>query len=106
AGWGTEETRLRVSFHPPGTLGVDGMASLLDGWANEGWIADVVVCDYADILADPPGSHKDYRHAIGKNWEMLRALSVKYHALVVTATQATRDSYDKPSLLTRKSIPE
>ncbi len=102
--WDNQEPRLKFSFHPAGTLGVNKIGSILDDWAREGWMADVVVCDYADILADPPGI-KDFRHTIAKNWEGLRSLSMARHVLVLTATQARRDAYDK-ILLKREHISE
>ncbi len=105
AGWGDEESRIRFYFHPSGTLSVGDISSVLDGLALDGWLPDVIVVDYADILADPPG-HRDFRHCIAKNWEGLRSLSMARHALVVTATQANREAYDKPFPLNRKNISE
>lgn len=102
---GIGDTRMRISNHPAGTLGVDGMRDILDDWIQEGWVPDIVIADYADLLADPEGRRKDYREAIGQNWLMMRALSTQYHVLLATATQANRDSYDR-SLITRKNISE
>lgn len=78
----------------------------LDGQIREGWIPDVVVIDYADILAPEPGSAKeDYRHQINVTWQALRKLSQDYHVLVVTATQSDASSYES-DLLRRKNFSE
>jgi hypothetical protein len=66
----------------------------IEGKIQEGWIPDVVVIDYADILAPEIGvSSQDYRHQINTTWQALRRLSQDFHVLVVTATQSDASSY-------------
>jgi hypothetical protein len=96
---------LRTSFHPNSTINVAGIREKLVAGKREGWIPDVVVIDYADILANPPGRYENGRDAINATWKQLRALSQELHCLVVTATQADADSYDK-KLLSRKNFSE
>lgn len=65
----------------------------------EGWVADVVVIDYADILLPEPGcTGMDTRHQINETWKAMRRLSQKRHCLVVTATQSDAESYDATTL--------
>jgi hypothetical protein len=52
----------------------------------------VIVIDYADILANPPGFNES-RDATNATWKHLRRLSQERHCLVVTATQADAASY-------------
>lgn len=89
---GGEKDRLRLSTHSTGTLSVLGMRAILDRWQESGWTADLVVIDYADILAPPPG-RLDSKEAIDANWAALRAYSIEAHNLVLTATQANAAAY-------------
>ncbi len=85
---------LRLSVHPNSSINVEGIASTLDIWEREGWVPDVVVVDYADILAIPTGYSPGDRDAINETWKQLRNLSQTRHILVATATQADANSYD------------
>ncbi len=69
----------------------------IEDWAREGWMADVVIIDYADILA-PPSGVEQTRDQINSNWIDLRKLSQDFHCCVVTATQADAGSYDGKQL--------
>lgn len=82
------------------TLSIMEIKALLRIWERqEGFVPDVIVIDYADILApDPDFKRLDFRHQQNKTWQRLRALSQTQHCLVVTATQAASRSYDKESL--------
>lgn len=94
--------RLRLATYPAGTCSVADIDATLDGWAAEGWVVDVVVIDYADILAPPPG-HQEQRHQTNATWTQLRALSQARHCLVVTATQTDAASYTQ-AVLTRSNF--
>lgn len=100
----SHDSFLRISVHPNSTINVEGIESILTEWELRGFTSDVVVIDYADILGPPSNSSKqDIRDPIHKTWKQLRALASKKHCLVATATQATRESYDKP-LLDRRHV--
>ena len=47
---------LKLSVHPNSTISVHGIAAELDAWERQGWNADIIVIDYADILAPVNGS--------------------------------------------------
>ncbi len=86
--------RLRLATYSAGTLTVQELANVLDRWETaDRWVPDLVVLDYADILAPPPG-RMESREAIDKNWMMLRSLSTARRILLVTASQTDADSYD------------
>jgi hypothetical protein len=93
---------LKISCHPNSSIDVMGISSILKEWAREGWVVDVVVMDYADILAPSKGA-RDNLEAIDKDWRELRRLSQELHCLTVTATQANAASYrnEGGKLLTR-----
>lgn len=89
----SDDTYLRLAAYPAGTQTVAGLRSVLLREARKGWTPDVVVVDYADILAPPAGS-LDVRDGTNRTWQALRALSQELHCLVVTATQANAASYN------------
>jgi hypothetical protein len=94
---GHADSLLRLSVHPNSSLSVVGMAGILDVWEREGWVPDVIVVDYADILA-PPAGVQDLREQINSNWKALRGLSQARHCCVVTGTQADAASYTATTL--------
>lgn len=88
----TQETLLKLACYPNSTLSVNGLKAVLQGWERDGWVPDIVVIDYADILA-PISGVIDSREQINATWKALRALSQSLHCLVITATQAKASSY-------------
>jgi hypothetical protein len=92
----------RLSCHSNSTIGADGIGSVLRDWEREGWVPDVVVADYADIMA-PPSGVRETLDQIDETWKRLRRLSQDMHCLVVTATQSSAAAYsDKGKTLRRK----
>jgi len=91
--------RFKLIAHPAGTLTVNEIKNCLDTWEkHDGFVPDVVVIDYADLLSAEDSSIKEFRHKQDHVWKSLRALSQARHALVVTATQADADSYKRGRL--------
>jgi len=84
----------KLSCHFNSTLKIEGIRSILQDWEKTGWIPDVIVIDYADIL-DMSHPGLEGRDLINQIWKQMRSLSQKYHCLVVTATQADAKSYGK-----------
>ncbi len=83
---------LRISCHPNSSIGVAGISGMLRDWSREGWDADVVVIDYADLLA-PPAGIRDTLDQTDATWRYLRRMSQEMHCLVATATQASALAY-------------
>jgi len=84
---------LKLSCHANSTLTVRKIDSLLGTWERqEGFIPDVVILDYADILLMESAS-KEFRHRVNETWMALRRLSQERRCLVLTATQADSASY-------------
>ncbi len=83
----------RLSCHPADSITADQVLAIIRGWERQGWVPDVVVIDYADILA-PINPREEFRHQINRTWKALRSLSLHLHCLVVTATQSDAKSYD------------
>jgi replicative DNA helicase len=87
----------RLSCHPNGSMSVPGIETRLDAWGRAGWKPDIVVIDYADILA-PIDTRQDKRHQVDETWKRLRGLSQKRHVCVITASQADAASYKVKTL--------
>jgi len=83
---------LRLSCHPNSTLDLNTIMSTLTDWSREGWVADVVIVDYADILASPPNC-EDTKDEIDTTWKQFRRMSQEFHCLVLTATQSNALAY-------------
>ena len=91
---------------PNSTLTVDAIDGCLKSWRDDyGFIPDVVLIDYADILAPERGSGADERDRQNLRWKKLRRLSQEWHCLVVAPTQSNRDGFDK-ELLNSKNLSE
>jgi DNA-binding GntR family transcriptional regulator len=83
---GSKQMRFRIDAND--TLSVADIHDQLLRWRDtNGFIPDVIIIDYADILAWEDGA-KDERQAQNMRWKRLRKLSQEWHALVVVATQS------------------
>lgn len=90
----SKDAYLKLSCHFNSTLSVDGIENVLQDWERDGWIPDVIVIDYADILKmEYP--NMEGRDRINETWKRLRALSQRRHCLLVSATQSDASSYDR-----------
>lgn len=89
------EDALRISCHENSSVNVGDLDRILDDWDKEGWRPDVIILDYADILAPERGAGRDSLDQIDQTWKALRRLSQRRHALVLTATQASSNAYNK-----------
>lgn len=69
----------------------------------EGFVPDILVLDYIDVL-DPPKHVKDFRHQVNHIWGDLSSLRLKYHCLLVSATQGDANSYN--TVQTRSNFSE
>lgn len=102
----SQNSYLKIACYPNSTLSIKNIKAKLDEWKRrEGWEADVVIIDYADILA-PVDNKDDSREQINKNWKLLRALSQEGNKpLVITATQSNARGY-AAEVLSRKEFSE
>lgn len=95
----------RLSVHSSDTLTVEGMNAQLENWYSlDDFSPDVIIGDYADILA-ASNSYVETRHQENHKWKGLRRMSQDWHSLVITASQADADSYDK-KILSLKNFSE
>ena len=82
--------RLKLFTYPNSSISINGVKSVLLTERRRGWVPDIVVIDYADILA-PLNGTAETRDQINSTWKGLKALS--HEMLVVTATQSNAASY-------------
>lgn len=97
---------LKMECSANSTTTVHDIETSLNEEIKKGWVPDVVVIDYADILAPEAGARSlDFRHQTNETWKALRRMSQRFHCLVVTATQSDAASYDA-KVLTKKNFSE
>lgn len=90
---------LRMRCTPNSTTRIADIEADIEDLIRQDWIPEVLVIDYADILApERVMGEGDFRHQTDETWKAMRRLSQKYHMLVVTATQSNAASYDKTTL--------
>ena len=84
----------RIYAEPAYSMTVESLENKLDDLAYEGFYPDVVIIDYADIMA-PSEKTSDYRQQIDGIWKRLRALAQKRKCVVFTASQTNREALSK-----------
>ena len=95
-----KEGVLHVEAFTSGALTRAGMTSAVNrickryGWDHP----DVVILDYADIMAKEA---RDERESVNERWKYLRGFSDTFDCLLVTATQANSSSFDFEDLTLR-----
>ena len=100
------ESTIKLKCTPNSTTRVADIEADIVDRIRQGWVPDVAVIDYADILApERQLGGQDVRHQTDETWKALRRLSQKYHMLIVTATQSNAASY-KGSLIRRENFSE
>jgi hypothetical protein len=78
-------------FLPMYSATVEDLVAYLDNlYYYEGYVPDVMIVDYADILRPSKESGRDYRDQINNIWMKLRGLAQSRNMLVVTASQTNR----------------
>ena len=92
--------RFKLMVYPSRGINIKGIKTQLDTWErNEGFIADIVVIDYADTLdKEPKLGNIDYRNAINETWAAMRGLSQERQIAVFTATQSAATAYKKKTI--------
>ncbi len=90
----TKDLRLKLKCAGASVISAGQIESDIKEFSRDGWVPDVVVIDYADLLAPEPHTLKqDFRHQVNETWKVMRRISLDYDNLIVTATQAAATSY-------------
>lgn len=88
----SEQSFFKMQVHPARTLSAEGVRGIVENFANDGWPPDVVVIDYADILA-PIDRRMEKLEQVNETWIALNRLRQEFHCLVVSATQIKATGY-------------
>lgn len=89
---------LRAVCTPTRSTSTEQIAGTLEGWAASGWVADVVVVDYADLIARPRWSANS-AEATDTIWGELRKVAGEFDCCVVTATQTKAEAIGARTVL-------
>lgn len=82
----------RLSVHANSSISIRGIDETLSRWSREGFDCDVLIIDYADILAPMEGKLES-RDQVNMTWKYMRRISQERHCLVLTATQTDANSF-------------
>ena len=101
-------TNFKLKCYPTDSVTVSELKAVCKEWKRkEGFIADVVIIDYADILL-PEKGNTEFRHQENSKWKALRNWSLDEELnlpLVITPTQTDADSV-KVETLSRSNFSE
>ncbi len=86
----------RLCVASTGSINVDDVKIQLDNMEHyNNFIPDVIVIDYADIMAPEKGSVKEERHKLNETQKALRGLAQERNCAVITATQTDRSTFKR-----------
>lgn len=89
----------KIATYPSDTASPSTINAQLDIWEREGFVPDVIIIDYADILApEPRDANKEFRHQQNGIWKSLRKMSQQRRALIIVATQVASTAYESDCL--------
>ncbi len=92
------EQNLRIISYPPFGANFDQIILDIESLEyEEGFVPDVIVVDYFDIMGDEPGK-LDTRGQIDARWKKGKGLAKRKHCLVATVSQSGRASFSKENL--------
>lgn len=95
----SKELSLKIRCVPAYVVSVSEIEQEAKQFAKDGWVPDVIVIDYVDLVApEPHTKQQDLRHQINASWAVLRRISLELNCLVCTATQAAASSYDAKTI--------
>lgn len=84
--------------YPMGTVRMSDVRDwIINRQKQDGWMPDVVIIDYPDIMM-PENDKDEYRHRENKKWMLARQISQEFHCCVVLFTQADAKAYGRDTL--------
>ena len=90
--------RLRIKAYPAYSASIVDIKNDLDTLeAVDEFIPNVIIVDYADILA-PENARVEGRDKHDETWKMLKNLAASRNCLVITATQSNRSTLEKKTV--------
>lgn len=98
----SKKSHFKLECHPSDSISILEILEIVHDWDRQGFTVDVLVIDYADILA-PINRKREPRDQIHETWTTMRSICNKLHCLLITGTQADADSYEK-KIQTKKNF--
>lgn len=90
------QSKFLLCTRPTGSINVSDIKIHLDNLQHyKNFIPDVIIIDYADIMASEKNSSREERHKLNDIWKALRGLAQERNCTVVTATQTNRSTFNK-----------
>ncbi len=87
---------VKIVSLPAYSASVEDLSAHIDNMGYyDGYVPDVVIVDYADLVAPSRGFRGDYRHQLDDTWKKLRRMAQERNCLVVTASQAEKSSFNE-----------
>ena len=88
--------KIRLDNFPSYTINTDSLKNRLTILKHyHGFIPDVIIIDYADIMAPERNSPREPRQQINHTWMSLRKLAQETETCVIVPTQGSRASFQK-----------
>jgi len=84
---------MKICYLPPDITTVSDIEGVLAHWEKKGFIPDIIGVDYADLINSE--EKLEYRHRLDSVWKSLKRLSQERSCLVVTASQAGKEAFEK-----------
>lgn len=84
--------KLKLHEYPPGTFSPSMLRRLIERYKSKGIVFDLVVCDYADIMAPDFRMNDAIENSKGV-YTGLRAIAVEENLAMLSATQTNRDGF-------------
>ena len=84
---------LRVISYPAGKASAQDITDRVEELAKDGFVADVLIVDYADITK-PIGGGTELRNQLNAITMHFRGFSMAFHCATITATQTNRSGYN------------
>jgi hypothetical protein len=96
------KNRFKFKAYPRYTASIEDIKNDLNTLeVTDGWVPDIIIVDYADILKPEPGSPLDGHEKEDRSWIALSQLAGEKKALVITPTQVTKDGLEAYVLRTK-----
>jgi RecA-family ATPase len=90
----TRSKQFKLFDAPSNSTKASDISLILDNYEHyEGFIPDVILIDYPDILKYE--SNKETRHAINDTWLTLRAISQERNCLVIVVSHTNKATLDR-----------
>jgi replicative DNA helicase len=89
---------LKIKSYPAGSTNLSRVMDDVHGlYDMDGFVPDLIVIDYADILA-PEDARMIGRERTDQTWQTLKRVGDELHCCVASASQANRQSFDKKNV--------